>query len=157
MLRTALTVCGLFFLASGTLAESLQPREGWVVVPTQKPYSDLITSVKSATKAAKFGIVTEAGPTDAAKSRGITIPGNRVIGVFRNDYAVEVLKASSSAMIEAPVRFYVTENSDGTATLSYKTPTFVFTPYLNEGGARLAELASELDTVFEKIAADATK
>ncbi len=157
MLRTAFTICGLVFLASGALAESPQPREGWAVLPTQKSYAELVSAVKSATKAAKFGVVTEAGPTGAAKSRGITIPGNRVIGVFRNDYAVEVLKTSTAAMIEAPIRFYVTENDDGTATLSYKTPSFVFSPYMDEGGARLAELANQLDTVFEKIAADATK
>ena len=55
-------------------------------------------------------------------------------------------------MIEAPIRFYVTEDPDGGATLSYKAPSFVFSPYLSEGGEGLAEVASELDAIFSRIA-----
>ncbi len=101
-------------------------------------------------------VVTQAGPTAAAKKRGITIPGNRIIGIFNNDYAVKTLATSTAAMIEAPIRLYVTENEDGTATLSYKTPTAVFAPYENEAGAALAAIAAELNQLFTKIAADAS-
>ncbi len=59
-------------------------------------------------------------------------------------------------MIEAPIRFYVTENADGTATLSYKTPSAVFAPYIDEGGAELAAIAGELDAIFAAIAKGAT-
>jgi len=55
-------------------------------------------------------------------------------------------------MIEAPIRLYVTEDDDGTATLSYKTPTHVFGPYIAEGGPKLEALAEELDQVFAAIA-----
>ena len=54
------------------------------------------------------------------------------------------------------IRFYLTENADGTATLSYKSPSFVFAPYADEGGADLAALAAELDAVFAGIAEAAT-
>ena len=60
-------------------------------------------------------------------------------------------------MIEAPIRMYVTENDDGTATLSFKTPTTVFAPYADEGGAALAALSIQLDVLFTQIAADADK
>ena len=60
-------------------------------------------------------------------------------------------------MIEAPVRFYVTENTDETATLSYKTPGHVFAPYLTDGGAELEALADQLDVIFGEIAQDATR
>ena len=79
-----------------------------------------------------------------------------MVGVFNNDFAVKVLAASTAAMIEAPIRFYVTENADGNATLSYKTPGFVFAPYLEEGGDALADLAEELDVIFASIAATAS-
>jgi uncharacterized protein (DUF302 family) len=59
-------------------------------------------------------------------------------------------------MIEAPIRMYVTENEDGTATLSYKTPTTVLAPYADDGGAALADIAVELDAVFASIASDAS-
>jgi uncharacterized protein (DUF302 family) len=68
-----------------------------------------------------------------------------------------MLSASVAAGIEAPIRFYVTENSDGTATLSYKRPSFAFAPYLDEGGNALRLLAAELDHIFARIADLATK
>jgi len=135
----------------------LAPREGWSVTQTDKSYSDLIDAVKAAAGANRMGVVTQAGPTGAAASRGITIPGNRVIGLFNNVYAVRVLGLSTAAMIEAPIRMYVTENEDGTATLAYKTPSFVFAPYMAEADADLAVAAGELDAIFAQIAADAAR
>ena len=148
-----LTTLAIILFASVTAAE-MAPRDGWSVLPTQKPYDALIADLKGAVKAQKFGVVTQAGPTGAAKRRGITIPGNRVIGVFNNVYAVRTLAVSTAAMIEAPIRFYVTENADGTATLSYKTPSTVFSPYMAEAGPELETIASELDEIFARIAAD---
>lgn len=150
----ALTVL-LSLFAKTTLADELAPRDGWFVIPTTKSYGELVDAVIVATKANKMGVVTQAGPTQAAASRGIAIPGNRVIGVFNNDFAVKVLALSTAAMIEAPIRLYVTENTDGTATLSYKTPSFVFAPYMTEGGDELMLLASELDSRFAAIALQA--
>ena len=77
------------------------PREGWKVHETTYGYQELIDRVKAATKENGMGVVTEAGPTEAAKSRGVDIPGNRVIGVFNNVFAVKMLNASVAAMIEA--------------------------------------------------------
>lgn len=125
---------------------------GWQVHQTDKSYDQLLDDLKAAVKTEGLIVVTQAGPTKAAAARGITIPGNRVIGVFNNDYAVRVLALSTAAMIEAPIRFYVTETMDGHATLSYKTPSHVFTPYLREGGTGLVQIARELDQRFAAIA-----
>ena len=149
-----LTALAILFSAAAAQAE-MAPRAGWYVANSDKPYNQLIDDLKSAVKANKFGVVTQAGPTGAAKNRGITIPGNRVIGVFNNKYAVRTLNLSTAAMIEAPIRFYITENADGTATLSYKTPKTVFAPYVEEAGPELLEIATELDATFSKIAAEA--
>lgn len=144
-------------IASAGFAQGIPARDGWVVLDTSKSYTELISALKSAVKTNKMGVVTQAGPTKAAAGRGITIPGNRVIGVFNNDFAVKVLETSTAAMIEAPIRFYITENADGTATLSYKTPSHVFAPYTPEGGERLVALAAELDSRFAAIAEAAGK
>lgn len=147
-------------LALGALsasADPLQPRDGWVVMDTHKGFDQLITDLKAATKAQGLAVVTQAGPTAAAAKRGITIPGNRVVGVFNNDFAVRILATSTAAMIEAPIRFYVTENPDGQATLSYKTPSHVFAPYMGEGGGELVKLAEELSQVFDAIARQASR
>ncbi len=146
----------LLFLALPVLAD-INPRPGWVIVPTGKDHATLLTDLKAAVKANNMGVVTQAGPTATARKRGITIPENRVVGVFNNDFAVKVLATSTAAMIEAPIRFYVTENEDGTATLSYKMPSFVFEPYLSEGGDELESLAAELDAQFAAIAKAAAK
>lgn len=137
-------------------AESIAPREGWQVIQTEKSYTELLESLRDAISAEKMGLVTEAGPTEAAAQRGEEIPGNRVVGVFRNDFAVRALRASVPAMIEAPIRFYVTEEDDGTATLSWKTPRHVFSPYFDDGGEELRAVAEELDGIFEAIAQRAT-
>lgn len=136
-------------------AQALQPREGWVIQHSQKPFGLLLADLKQAVTDNKMGLVTEAGPTAAAAARGVVLPGNRVVGVFRVDFAIRILPLSEAAMIEAPIRFYVTEDPDGGAVLSYKTPSFVFSPYLSEGGEGLAEVASELDAIFSRIAEDA--
>ena len=63
-----------------------------------------------------------------------------------------MLEASIAAGYEAPLRFYLTENADGTATLSYKTASFVFAPYA-DGGEELKLLAAELEDIQSAIAA----
>ena len=156
MSRIFAAIALVVLTATTAFADQIAPRQGWSITPTEKPYETLIEDLKSAVKAHKFGVVTQAGPTKAAARRGVTIPGNRVIGVFNNVYAVRTLETSTAAMIEAPIRFYITENDDETATLSYKTPSFVFAPYMEEGGAELAAIASELDSIFASIAAEAT-
>jgi len=101
-------------------------------------------------------VVTRASATIGAQSLGQEIPGNMVIGVFAPQFAIRLLEASVAAGIEAPLRFYVKENPDGTATLSYKTAAHVLEPYAQEGGPELTALANELDRILAEIAAHAT-
>jgi uncharacterized protein (DUF302 family) len=129
---------------------------GWSVTKTKHSYKELIGRVDAAVKANKMGLVTRASATVGAKAKlKKTIPGNMVIGVYRPDFAVRMLGASIPAGIEAPIRLYLTENEDGTATLSYKLPSAVFAPY-TDGGAALSAMAVELDAIFAKIAAEAS-
>jgi uncharacterized protein (DUF302 family) len=128
---------------------------GWSVSKTTHNYKTLVERLDAAVKANKMGLVTRASATVGAASLGKTIPGNMVVGVYRPDFAIRMLEASVPAGIEAPIRFYITENTDGTATLSYKTPSAVFAPY-TDGGDKLKEMAAELDGIFAKIAGEAT-
>ena len=61
-----------------------------------------------------------------AKRRGIDVPGNLVLDLYRNDFAVRMLNASMQSSIEAPLRFYVTEKAEGTSTLTYQKPSAGF-------------------------------
>lgn len=142
----------VFLLGLPLAAATDWPAEGWEVRPTTVTYSELLEALHEAVEAEEMVVVTEVGPTQAAAQRGVTIPGNRVVGVFRNDYAVRILELSVPAMIEAPIRFYVTENEDNTATLSWKSPSHVFAPYVAKAGPELEAVAEELDGVFAAIA-----
>ncbi|OIQ45222.1 MAG: hypothetical protein BM558_04820 [Roseobacter sp. MedPE-SW] len=141
-----------FSLAHPAWAVEMSKREGWMIFESQKPYEQLLRDLRAAVKAEGLVVVTQAGPTKAAAARGISIPGNRVVGVFNNDYAVRVLALSAAAMIEAPIRFYVTEVDATHTHLAYKRPSFVFSPYVDEGGGQLVRISAELDRRFAAIA-----
>ncbi len=146
----------LLWLGGPARAAAWDAPAGWSVIDTDHGYKALIARLDAAVKANKMGLVGRASATLGAKAMlKKTILGNMVVGVYRPDFAVRMLAASVPAGIEAPIRFYITENPDGTATLSYKMPSAVFAPYA-DGGAALRELAAELDTLFAKIADQAT-
>ena len=151
-MRYLIILAALVLSSPAYAGDTIPARAGWAVHATDLSYDALVERMKPAIKAEGMGLVTQAGPTGAAKRRGITIPGSRIFGVFNNKFAVRTIGTSISAMIEAPVRMYVTANPDGTATLSYKTPTHVFSPYFDEGGAELKAIAGELDAKFVAIA-----
>lgn len=135
----------------------LTARPGWVVTATPHSFAKLVERLEAAIKANNMNAVNAASASEGAKAQGFTILGNRVVGVFRNDFARRMLVASIPAGIEAPVRFYLTENANGTATLSYRTPNAVFGPYLKSAGADLRKVAAELDVIFAAIAAEAAR
>ena len=158
MIRALVLILALALPAAAQDVADMLPRDGWVVTPTSKGFDALVEDVRGAAGAGDLAVVTMAGPTDAAAGRGIAIPGNRIIGLFNNDFAVRLLRRSTPAMIEAPIRVYVTENADGTATLSYKIPSAILEPYA-PGAADpegLRAIGTELDAAFAAVADAAT-
>lgn len=148
----------LFLLCAPLYAQSvtdIAPRDGWATHPTNQDFATLVSNLRAAVSDHGMAVVTRAGPTGAAANRGVTIPGNQVIGVFNNTYAVRILRHSTHAMIHAPIRFYVTENTDGTATLSYILPSALLSPYFDDADPDLQAAAEELDAIFDAIAQDA--
>ena len=75
-----------------------------------------------------------------------------VIGVYHPRFAVRMLKVSVPAGIKAPIRFYITEYADKTASLTYRTPSSIFSP---SESSYLDAIARELDSIFSSIARDA--
>ena len=156
-LRSILTaiplVVALFLAALPAKAQKATAYPGTRIVKTSHSYTALIQHLDKAVKNNKMGLVNKASATLGAKRvLGLTIPGNMVIGVYHPRFAVRMLKASIPAGFEAPIRFYVTENSDKTASLTYRTPSSLFAPY---GSAALDDMARELDVIFANIARDA--
>ena len=137
-----------------SLAGNATPHPGTVKIETPHPFNELWQRLEQAVKDNNMGIVARASASKGAAARGLTIAGNAVIGVYRNDFAVRMLEASVPAGIEAPFRYYVTENADGTASLTYRRPSAVFAPY---DEPELDAMAAELDALFEAIAKQATQ
>ena len=157
MIRPTALVLSLA-LAAPLAAEDvgdMAPRDGWVVRDVALSFDDAVAAVRAAAPEAGLAVVTQAGPTGAAARRGIAIPGNRVIGLFNNDVAVRLLRLSTPAMIEAPLRVYVTEDGDGTATVSHVVPSVRLAPYRDSSAdpAAFDALAAELDSAFAVVMA----
>lgn len=152
MARLALSIAVILIGLSAASAGTVKTRAGWIVIDTRQSFQALVERLEATVKSEKMGIVTSASASEGAKAAGFAIPGNKVFGVFRNDFARRMLASSVAAGIEAPIRIYVTENPDGTATLSYKKPSTVFAAYVDEGGDALKSLGAELDEIFSKIA-----
>ena len=138
--------------ANAQKGDTEYPFSGTRTVTTSQPFDAVVTRLEKAIEANKMGLVAQASASRGAASRGVKIRGNMVLMVFRNDYAVRMLQASVPAGIEAPIRLYVTENADGSASLTYRSPTAVFAPY---GNRKLDEMAKELDVIFQNIVRDA--
>jgi uncharacterized protein (DUF302 family) len=144
----------LFVLAAHpALAQQTAAVGGTTTIKSPHAFDALVARLEKSIADQKMGLVAQASASKGAAARGVKIPGNAVLMVFRNDYAVRMLAASVPAGIEAPLRIYVTENADGTASVTWRAPTAVFGPY---GSAALDALARELDPVFERIVRDAS-
>tara|TARA_R100000687_G_scaffold50772_1_gene40407 strand:+ start:2003 stop:2497 length:495 start_codon:yes stop_codon:yes gene_type:complete len=144
----------LVFSPTSGLADQGYPYPQMQVIPSSQSFDKLVESLKTAIASHKMGLVTQACGSCGAKAQGYDIPGNFVAGVFRNDFARRLFAIHVPAGIEAPIRFYVTENADGTATLTYRLPSAIFAAY--EVPA-LAPLGTELDEIFTAITKDAVK
>ena len=140
-------------MAASAIADAALADNDLETVVTSKSFADLQNALEAVVKDSGMFIVTRACASCGAAKRDINIPSNMVIGVYRNDFAVRMLEASIPAGIEAPIRFYLTENDDGTASLSYRLPSTVFAPY---GSPDLDALAEELDAIWRGIVATAT-
>lgn len=138
-------------------AENPTPYSGTRVVDTGKPFGPYVKALNDAIKENGFNMVGLACANCAIK--GVfkeTVPGNRVFLFFRPDYARRMLKASTAAGIEAPIRLYVTETAAETATVTYRLPSHVFGAYeVDDLSAMGEELDAHVETIL-KAAADAS-
>lgn len=150
-MRRALGALGGAWLFALAFSAAAAP-PATVTVRTAHGFEAAVQRTERAIEANGMGLVARASASSGAAARGVKIPGNAVLMVFRNDYAVRMLAASVPAGIEAPLRLYLTENADGGTTISYSKPSAVFAPYAS---ATLDAMAKELDPVFDKIVHDA--
>ena len=146
--RLRALLIGLLLTTAAFSAQAAMGYPGTHTDTTRYRYPVLLQRLIAAVKAHHMVVVARVSASRGAAVRGIKIPGNAVVMVFRNDFAVTMLKDSVSAGIEAPLRIYVTANRHGTADLTYRTPSAVFAPYHNPA---LNRLARTLDPILAAI------
>jgi uncharacterized protein (DUF302 family) len=152
----ALAASALLVAAPAAAPNAAMPQslDGFAIHRTTHDYATLVERLDDAIADSPLNKLSAASATVGAANLGVEIPGNMVVHAFAPNFAIRMLEASIAAGYEAPLRFYITENDDGTATLSYQTASFVFAPY--EGGEALRTLAAELDAIQDAIAAEAS-
>ncbi len=124
------------------------PEEGRVSKVSTAPFGQVAQALQRAIADAGMALVCHADAQRGAAARGVSIKGNQVMMVFRNDFAVRLLAADPAAGFEAPLRIYLYENPDGTATVIYTPPTVVFARYRHP---EVQKVAAELDPIFRSI------
>lgn len=148
----ALAVVPLLFASAAARADNPAPYPGTQTQKSAHAFGETVARLEKSIDTNKMGLVAKASASAGAAARGVKIAGNIVLMVFRNDYAVRMLATNVPAGIEAPIRIYVAEDTDGKASVTYRTPTALFAPY---GNADLNAMARELDPIFDKIVRDA--
>ncbi len=153
-MRQLVIATALVLMATTARAEMPSELDGFAIHASGHNYPVLVERLDEAIEASPFNKLSAASATVGARSLGEEIPGNMVVHAFAPTFAIRMLEASTAAGYEAPLRFYVTENADGTATLSYKPASAVFAPY-EDGGEPLETLAAELEAIQDAIAEQA--
>jgi uncharacterized protein (DUF302 family) len=125
-----------------------QAQDARITAVSRAPFQKVAEALERAIPEEKMGLVCHANAQRGAAGRGVTIKGNQVLMVFRPDFAIRLLAADPRAGFEAPIRIYVYENADGTATVSYLPPSAVFAPYRNP---EVQAIGTELDPIFKAI------
>ncbi|MDR7586772.1 MAG: DUF302 domain-containing protein [Armatimonadota bacterium] len=143
-MRRVLTI----LLTLAILVPAASAQEGRITVVSSAPFARVAEALEQAIAQEQLALVCHANAQRGAAARGVSIRGNQVLMVFRNDFAVRLLEADPAAGFEAPLRIYVYENPDGTATISYRSPAAVFAPYRHRA---VQAVAAELEPIFRRI------
>jgi uncharacterized protein (DUF302 family) len=146
--RSAFAKIGFIAIVITIVPAVVSAQGGRVTVRTPGSFVRVSEALEHAIAEEKMALVCHANAQRGAAARGVTIKGNQVFMVFRNDFAVRLLAADPAAGFEAPIRIYVYENPDGTATVSYVPPSALFASYQNP---EVQAVAKELDGIFKTI------
>lgn len=102
-----------------------------------------------AVQAVPMGLVAHINGQANAAKKGVSVPADQILEVFRPDFAVRVWQAEKAAGLDIPLRIHLYEQDGGTV-VAFRTAREVFAPYANGG---LDTIAAELDPIFTGILA----
>ena len=137
-------------LETVTLQGEIDRAVGQSVLATNLDFDTVVERVKSEIATAGLWVIAEIDPQMLLRRGGFAIPRTRQILFFHPRYMSRLLTADASAIVEAPLKFVVTERGAG-AVLRWPEPIASFRPH-----PRLAALAEELGGLASQIAHAAT-
>ena len=94
-----------------------------------------------------MGLVAHANGQANCAKKGIEVPADQVLEVFRPDYAVKVWSAEKAAGIDIPLRIHLYE-AGGRTWVAHRLASDVFHSYANP---QLDTLGKELDGIFKQL------
>lgn len=96
-----------------------------------------------------MGLVAHANGQANCAKKGMAVPADQILEVFRPDYAVKVWAAEKAAGIDIPLRIHLYE-AQGRCWVAHRPASTVFQPYNNP---ELDVLGGELDVIFNQLLA----
>ena len=113
------------------------------------PVDDAAEKLIAAIAAYPMGLVAHANGQANCAKKGVAVPADQVLEVFRPDYAVKVWAADKMAGIDIPLRIHLYE-AGGKTWVAHRTASKVFRPYAN---VQLDAVGAELDLIFNRLLA----
>jgi uncharacterized protein (DUF302 family) len=108
---------------------------------------DTARTLIEAITAYPMGLVAHINGQQNCAKKGITVPADQILEVFRPDFAVRVWKAEKTAGMDIPLRIHLYE-ADGQTVVCHRTASEVFAPYQKP---ELMAIAGELEPIFDRI------
>lgn len=103
--------------------------------------------LQEAVAAYPMGLVAHINGQANCAKKGITVPADQILEVFRPDFAMRVWQAEKAAGIDIPLRIHLYEQN-GQTHVAFRTAHEVFAPYNNTA---LIKIAEELAPIFDTI------
>jgi len=103
----------------------------------------------AAVNAYPMGLVAHANGQANCAKKGMTVPADQVLEVFRPDFAAKVWAADKTAGIDIPLRIHLYE-AGGRTWVAHRTASEVFRPYAN---VQLDAVGAELNLIFNRLLA----
>lgn len=102
-----------------------------------------------AAQAVPMGVLAHLNGQANCAKKGIEVPADQILEIFRPDFAIRVWKAHKPAGIDIPLRIHLYA-AEGKTVVSYRTAEAVFAPY---AVPELTAIAADIDRIFRGILA----
>jgi uncharacterized protein (DUF302 family) len=102
-----------------------------------------------AAQAEPMGVLAHINGQANCAKKGITVPADQILEIFRPDFAIRVWQAHKPAGIDIPLRIHLYD-AGGKTVVSFRTAREVFAPYASPS---LDAIAGDIDPIFTRILA----